>query len=336
MHKIIFERFRQQVSKEAKKNFEKLALEIFFFQVDNNPIYREFVQQIGQAKKHVRCLSDIPFIPVEVFRHHLVQTGLWTPEVIFRSSGTSTSGRSRHAVRSLDVYHTHAIKNFEQNICRLDGIPILALLPNYIAQGDSSLVSMVNAFMQKSAHSLSGFFMDNPVTLLPTIEACKALKRPYILWGVSYALLDLARNHHPELGPHAMVFETGGMKGRAIELIRPELHEFLKDNFSVDRIYSEYGMTELLSQAYSLGNQLFEPADTMRILIKEFNDPFAISAQGKPGVINVIDLANLDTCSFIATADIGQMTQDTSFEVLGRLDNSDLRGCNLLYTEITD
>lgn len=327
---------RRRVLRLPDEDFDELALRVFRLQCCECAVYRQFIGQLHIDPDSIVKVEDIPFMPIEVFKNRKVQTGSWQPEKVFRSSGTSGQVRSTHLIRSLQFYHDLAIRTFESQICRLQDLPIVALLPHYLEQGQSSLVNMVDAFIRHSAHQLSAFFLNDRSSLLEALKTCIASEKPFLFIGVSYALLDLARTHPFPLGNHAMVMETGGMKGRREELSREQLHSALKAGFNVDRIYSEYGMTELLSQAYSRQGGRFKPASPMQILIKEFNDPFQKASIDKPGVIHVVDLANLDSCSFIATADIGQAHPDRSFEVLGRLENSDLRGCNLLYTEITE
>lgn len=327
---------RHQVESLPDGDFDEIALSIFRFQARENAVYREFIAQLQIDADTVHRVKDIPFLPVEVFKNRRILSGSWQPEAVFKSSGTSGQARSTHLVKSLEFYHNLAIHTFETQICQLEDLPILALLPNYLEQGQSSLVNMVEAFIGRSTQEISGFFLDDQSRMREALNTCVAGEKPFLLLGVSYALLDLAKEGLDPLGSHAMVMETGGMKGRSQELSREELHAELKAGFNVDCIYSEYGMTELLSQAYSRHGGLFKAASSMQILIKEFNDPFCTSTVRKPGVIHVIDLANIDTCSFIATADIGRAHPDGTFEVLGRLDNSDLRGCNLLYTEITE
>lgn len=327
---------RDRVRLLPNGDFDELALEIFRFQARENAVYREFIEHLQIEVDNLQRVNDIPFLPVEVFKNRRIQSGSWQAEEVFRSSGTTGQVRSTHLVRSVEFYHDMAIRTFEAQICQLRDLPVLALLPNYLQQGQSSLVNMVAAFIDSSCHKLSAFFLDDRTSMMKAIHACIAGEKPFLLLGVSYALLDLAEEFDGTMGSHAMVMETGGMKGRSMELSREELHAALKTGFNVDRIYSEYGMTELLSQAYSLQDGRFRAAYPMQILIKEFNDPFFTSVLLKPGIIHVVDLANIDTCSFIATSDIGRCHPDGTFEVLGRLENSDLRGCNLLYTEITD
>ncbi len=315
----------------SETNFEELALRVFRYQAVHNPIYKEFLDQLGCKPDGPASKDEIPFLPISVFKHHKIQTGNWKPEAIFRSSGTSMTMRSRHLVRSLDHYHKFAIEGFEQAFGSLKPYTILALLPHYLEAGDSSLVSMVAAFMQRSDQDRNGFFLRDFAKLHKAIQHCRAGSLPFILFGVSYALLDFCEEFPTQLGVTGMVMETGGMKGRREELTKDELHLRLKSRFQTDRIFSEYGMTELLSQAYTSEDGRFRANHSMKVIVRDLHDPLATAKEGKPGVIHIVDLLNIDSCSFIATEDLGRKWSDGSFQVLGRLDYSDLRGCQLLY-----
>lgn len=311
-------------------NFESLALEFFHYQAQYNLVYRRFLELVSIDKMSVECIEDIPFLPIEVFKYNDIQTGTWSAEAIFRSSGTTAVHRSRHLVRSKDFYHRHAVHSFELVYGGLDQMTILALLPNYLEAGESSLVSMVSAFMDQSGQPGNGFFLHDFEDLASSIEHCLKSGKNFMLFGVSYALLDFAEKYSIEIGERGMLMETGGMKGRKDEVSKEFLHSQLAQAFGTSNIHSEYGMTELLSQAYAGSDRVFHCSPTMEILVKELQDPLALRAPGKTGLIHVIDLLNIDTCSFIATEDLGRMTE-SGFEVLGRLDHSDLRGCQLLY-----
>ena len=311
-------------------SFEELALDIYHYQIRNNPLYRQFVHMVRGNQFTPTTLEEIVFLPIETFKSHLVQTDEWIPEKVFQSSGTTGMIRSQHAVRSLTSYHEQTIGTFERFFGPLQDVVILALLPNYLQQKNSSLVTMVQAFMDVQPHPLHGFFIDNFAALADRIEHCLQNQYPFILWGVTYALMDFADSFPIPLMDRGLVIETGGMKGRKEEITKTELHSFLKERFLVTTIYAEYGMTELFSQAYTDKEGWFVPASTLQILIGEINDPLVLEKSEKTGLIQVIDLANIHTCSFIATEDLGR-ARGVNFEVLGRLDHSDLRGCSLLY-----
>jgi len=311
------------------ENFETTALTLFQYQAQRNATYRQFLNLLGRNPLDVNQLDQIPFLPIRFFKSHLIQTGAWIPEDVFTSSSTTGQIPSQHLVRERSVY----LENTRRGFAQFYGDPAeycwLALLPSYLERSGSSLVAMADYFIRLSQYPESGFFLHDFEALAARIRACQARKIPTILLGVSFALLDFA-----ELYPIGLqgisIMETGGMKGRRRELTRDELHETLTKAFHIPRIDSEYGMTELLSQAYLRAGDRFEPATTMRVLAMEVNDPFCPVALGRPGVLNIIDLANADTCSFIATEDLGRVYADYSFDVIGRLDAAELRGCNLM------
>ena len=310
-----------------------MALDIFRFQVVYNELYAHYVSLLKIDTRQVDSLKKIPFLPIRFFKNHIVKTGNWLEEAIFSSSGTTrttTSGiaTSRHYVRDLGFYKKNTANGFRQFYGNPAGYCVLALLPSYLERSGSSLVCMAGHFIQLSKHPESGFFLNNTEELLKVVRRVAATSKTLLL-GVSFALLDLAEQH-PFEAENCIVMETGGMKGRRRELTREELHDILKPAFKTSAIHSEYGMTELFSQAWSAGNGKFYPASTMRVLAREITDPLAPRPVGKTGVLNIIDLANFDTCSFIATDDLGRVGEDGAFEVLGRLDDSDIRGCNLL------
>ncbi|WP_299708280.1 acyl transferase [uncultured Pontibacter sp.] len=312
-------------------DFTETALALFRFQAEHNPVYRSYLQQFGKNTQKVSRLEEIPFLPIEFFKSHEVKTGDFEPEATFYSSGTTQMSRSQHLVASLDWYTQTTQRIFETFYGPLTGYVVLALLPSYLEQGGSSLVAMVDFFVKQSGQEEEGFYLRNHGQLLQTIKAVQQKGKKVLLIGVSYALLDWADElQGREDFSNVTIMETGGMKGRRREMIREELHDYLKRGFGMEAIHSEYGMTELLSQAYSMGDGLFHPGYTMRVLLRDLNDPFDIRPDMRSGGINVIDLANVDSCAFIETKDIGRMHQDGTFEVLGRFDNSDIRGCNLL------
>ncbi len=306
------------------------SLDIFRYQADNNPVYREFVSKPGIINNPVVTLTGIPFLPVEFFRNFRVFTGTRPHEIVFESSGTTGNLTSRHYIADLEIYR----KSFRESFNLFYGDPsdyvIAALLPTYIERKNSSLVFMMNELIGLTRSPHSGFFKDNLKDLTGTIEMARKDNRKVLLIGVSFALLDLAEKYSPDLSD-VIVMETGGMKGRRKELTRTELHSVLTEKLNVRSIHSEYGMTELLSQAYSKGEGIFYCPPWMKILIRDTYDPLAVTLEpGITGGINIIDLANIHSCSFIATGDLGRLYKDGSFEVLGRIDNSDIRGCNLL------
>jgi Acyl-protein synthetase, LuxE len=312
--------------------FETLALDVFAFQYKYNAFYRRYCSLIGKELSAVAKLTDIPFLPIQFFKNQILQTGEWQAEAVFSSSGTTGMTTSQHFTREMGFYKQTARQGFEQFYGKIDNYCILGLLPSYLERSGSSLIAMVDDFIQLSKYPESGFFLNNHAELADILRGCQAAKIPTLLIGVSFGLLDFVENFSIDF-PELIVMETGGMKGRRREMIRSELHEILANGFGGSKIHSEYGMTELFSQGYSKENGIFEPTYTLRVLSREINDPLSSQvSNGKLGILNIIDLGNLDTCSFIATDDLGRVFADGSFEVLGRLDNSDMRGCNLLVS----
>lgn len=309
--------------------FNKLALEIFNFQYDNNTIYRNFCDYLGKSKSNVTTVKDIPYLPIEFFKSKKVITKNQKPQIVFESSGTTGQLVSKHYVSNLAIYVKSYLKTFEYFYGNIEDYCVLALLPSYMEREGSSLIYMVKDLIKKSRHPKSGFYLDNKVDLLKTLISLDQSAGKNILIGVSYALLDLSEDHSINL-KNTIIMETGGMKGRRTELVRDELHSILKRSFGLDAIHSEYGMTELLSQAYSKANGIFNCPPWMSVSIRETEDPLTTETFGKIGGINIIDLANIYSCSFIATQDLGRVYKDGSFEVLGRFDHSDVRGCNLM------
>lgn len=318
----VLELFTQDSSKD------ELILDIFQYQVRNNPLLRSFVDKTGR-KLNPNTIQELSFLPISFFKSHEVRTGKWTEHSIFQSSGTTGLNTSRHLVKDLEWYHAIAKHIFQEHVTALGDVLILGLLPNYLERGNSSLVNMVKNFMDASNQE-PAFYLNDFEGILHLLKAQKKENKNTILFGVSYALLDLA-THCILDDPQLTIIETGGMKGRRKEMVRSELHTEIRQGFPSSPIYSEYGMTELLSQAYAKGN-VFSMSKTMEVFISELNDPFHEQRMGKTGRINIIDLANIDTCSFISTDDLGRKITDDTFEVLGRIDNSLFRGCNLLYT----
>lgn len=317
------------IQKVQPDQFEMLAIQVFRFQARFNPLYAQFLDLLHIDASKIQRLKDIPCLPIQLFKHYEIKTGEWPNEAVFSSSGTTGAQTSRHAVRSLSDYTSNAQRGFEAFYGPLSNYCFLALLPAYLEREGSSLVYMVEEFVRLSPYPQSGFYLYDHDALRKTLAECATKKIPTVLIGVSFALWDLAETgalNFPEL----IVMETGGMKGRRRELTRNELHQILSEGLGLQSIHSEYGMTELLSQAYSKGAGIFYPSPTMRVWTREVYDPFTPTPSARTGVLNVIDLANLDTISFISTEDLGKVYADGSFEVLGRLDAGDIRGCNLL------
>jgi hypothetical protein len=310
---------------QSETDFEKVALKVFDFQFENNLVYREYVKSLNKLAP--KTVTEIPFLPISFFKTHAIQTKDRAIQFEFKSSGTTGMIRSTHLVQNPEMYERSFDLIYRQFIGNPEDQVILALLPNYIEQGNSSLVYMVDALIKATKSELSGFFLDDYKRLIDRYLKAIELGKKVVLFGVSYALLDLA-DMKVDLS-QAQIIETGGMKGRRKEMSKEELHDVLKKGLNVDYISSEYGMTELFSQSYSDKDGVFDSPKWMKIFIRETNDPFHFIEDGKTGGINVVDLANLYSCSFIETQDLGKKFGD-SFKILGRFDQSDLRGCNLM------
>jgi phenylacetate-coenzyme A ligase PaaK-like adenylate-forming protein len=318
---------------EIKKgDFEALALQVFRLQSIENPVYKAYLEALNVNPLLVNSLNDIPFLPIRFFKSHAVQTGLFEPEAIFESSGTTGSINSRHLVKDISLYEESFINGFELFYGAIKDYCIIDLLPSYLERKNSSLVFMVNKMIQLSEHTASGFYLDEYEKLFTLLTELEKRKQKTLLIGVTFALLDFAEKYSLPL-KHTIIMETGGMKGRREEMIRLQVHDVLKKAFGATVIHSEYGMTELLSQAYSKGDGIFNCPPWMKILLRDEEDPLLVKENGY-GVINVIDLANINSCSFIATDDAGQLNDDGTFEVLGRVDGSDVRGCSLLTANL--
>jgi phenylacetate-coenzyme A ligase PaaK-like adenylate-forming protein len=309
--------------------FEELALQIFKFQFENNKVYRSFCDLLYKHPSEVKILKDIPFLPIQFFKIREVVSSKKTIQATFTSSGTTGSKTSKHLVTDLDIYHKSFTKGFEKFYGTIEDYVILGLLPSYLEREGSSLIYMVNSMIKTSKHTESGFYLNNFSELKDTLKKVDSEGKKVLLIGVSFALLDLVETYTFNL-KNTIVMETGGMKGRRKELIRAELHERLQTGFGVEHIHSEYGMTELLSQAYSKGHGIFNCPPWMQILTRDTEDALTIQKAGKTGGLNIIDLANVNSCSFIATQDLGKITNNRVFEIIGRFDNSDIRGCNLM------
>jgi phenylacetate-coenzyme A ligase PaaK-like adenylate-forming protein len=314
----------------SRKAFQETALEVFNFQADNNPVYKEFIYNLGIKPEYVRTPGKIPFLPIELFRNHKVVTGTSPAEAVFESSGTTSITTSRHYVTDLGIYKESFFTGFRYFYGDPREYFFAGLLPSYIERRNSSLVYMVDRLINTSSDLHSGFFIDEIENMITALQTVKNEKRKGILIGISFALLDLAEKHSPDLSGITVV-ETGGMKGRRKEITRGELHSILKNGLNINSVHSEYGMTELLSQAWSKGDGLFYCPPWMKIIIRDAADPLSILENyAETGGINIIDLANLNSCSFIATNDLGKLYENGAFEVLGRFDSSDIRGCNLM------
>ena len=309
--------------------FEAVALEVFKFQASNCRVYSDFVKNLGIDTTRIDSISNVPFIPVEFFKTHEINSTKKAPEIVFNSSGTTGFETSKHLVADVSIYEKSYRLAFEKFYGNTSHHAILALLPSYKEREGSTLIYMVDDLIKLSNNPLSGYFLYNHSELNALLLHLKQSHTPTILIGVTYALLDFAESHSLEF-PELIVMETGGMKGKRKEMVREELHEKLCDGFGVPTIHSEYGMTELLSQAYSKGGGIFHCPNWMQVYIRDTNDPLTLLEDGHTGGINIIDLANINSCSFIATQDLGRKLTPESFEVLGRFDNSDIRGCNLL------
>lgn len=322
-----FESFKRELYPQNDEAFAEIALRLFRFQAKHCAVYREYLQFREVNADSVTGIEQIPFLPIQLFKTHSIRTGNWKEEQVFHSSGTTGQSLSSHAIPSLAFYEKHSQKIFEDTFGPLKGFHVLCLLPSYLERTGSSLVAMAAHFIRESGSDSSGFFLNDLDGLSRTLESLHD-GRKVLLLGVSFALLDLAERYDLNLS-HCMVMETGGMKGRRKELIREELHQVLRENLHAKTIYSEYGMTELLSQAYSAGQGIFACPPSLRVHIREINDPDTPEIKGT-GRINIIDLANFHSCAFIETQDLGRIAQSGHFEVIGRMDNSDIRGCNLL------
>lgn len=310
-------------------DFEKLALQIFKYQFENNPVYRSFCDLLYKHPSDIKHIEDIPFLPIQFFKSHKVLSASANIQQTFTSSGTTGSMTSKHCITDLSIYENSFVKGFSHFYGNMRDYTVLALLPSYLEREGSSLVYMIDYLIRESEKPESGFYLDNFSKLKDKLEVLDKQGEKVLLIGVSFALLDLVDSHQFQL-KHTIIMETGGMKGRRKELIREELHSTLKNGFGVNTIHSEYGMTELLSQAYSNSNGLFNCPNWMHVFTRDTEDALTIQTAGKTGGLNIIDLANINSCSFIATQDLARVYKNGSFEILGRFDNSDIRGCNLM------
>lgn len=314
---------------QSAADFDKACLEVFEWQATECPVYAAFLSYLGVNLKDVTSVGNIPFLPIEFFKNHRITSSSLPNQMVFYSSGTTGSVQSKHYLVDSSVYERSFRLTFNQFYGTPKNMAILALLPSYAERDGSSLIYMVDDLIHQSDHSSSGYFLYNHAELFNTLQRLKTSGIKTLLLGVTYALLDFVERYTIDF-PELLVMETGGMKGKRQEMIREEVHNILQEGFNVPHIHSEYGMTELLSQAYSSGNGIFRGPPWMEISIRDINDPLSKLAAGRTGAINIIDLANIYSCAFIATQDLGRLHDDNAFEVLGRFDQSDIRGCNLL------
>jgi phenylacetate-coenzyme A ligase PaaK-like adenylate-forming protein len=326
-----FENLRKRIFNiKNYSDFESTALQIFSYQFNKNVIYHDFLISLGKDPAEITTIDDIPFLPVEFFRNHKVVTGNLPVEMIFESSGTTGVVTGKHFINDLSLYEESFLRSFRLFYGEPEKFLIAALLPSYRERSGSSLAYMADNLIRRSKYTESGFYKDNFEDLIYLLNKAGNEIDNVLLLGVSFALIDLAEKRAPDLSG-IIVMETGGMKGRRKELTRHELHDILKEKLNVSSIHSEYGMTELLSQAYSKANGIFYCPPWMKIVIRDPMDPLTIiNEPGQTGGINIVDLANINSCSFIATGDLGKVHDDGGFEVIGRFDNSDIRGCNLM------
>lgn len=319
----------ENILRAAPVAFEEAALAVFRYQYENNTLYRQYCNALQIAPEAVNKITAIPFLPISFFKTHKVVSGYIQDDALaFESSGTTGETPSRHYIRDTGVYEQSLLSGFEQFYGAPSQYAILALLPSYLERQNASLVHMAKVLMQHSGHADNGFYINEWEQLHHVLRRLEADGQKVLLLGVTFALLDFA-DAYPMALKHTIVMETGGMKGRREELTRTEVHAILKDRWQVAEVHSEYGMTELLSQAYATAGGIFKSTHTMRVLVRDINDPLEVNEAGN-GCLNIIDLANVHSCSFIATEDIGSIAPDRSFEVLGRMDHSALRGCSLM------
>ena len=314
---------------QTEELFNAMALKMFKFQFENNRVYRSFCDLLYKHPSDVKTIEEIPFLPIQFFKTHNILSSGEPVQASFTSSGTTGSTTSKHLVTDLKIYEESFQKGFNHFYGSIEDYVVLALLPSYLERDGSSLIYMVDALIKQSKHPESGFYLNNFSELKNTLTRLDSEGKKVLLIGVSFALLDFVETYQFNL-KNTIIMETGGMKGRRKELIREELHQQLKLGFGVNTIHSEYGMTELLSQAYSKGNGIYKCPNWMRILTRDTEDALSIQPKEKAGGINVIDLANINSCSFIATQDLGKVYENNTFEIIGRFDNSDIRGCNLM------
>jgi len=313
----------------SEDEFREVTMDVFRYQSTENPVYAEYIRLLDRSPGSVGSPEEIPFLPVEFFRKHKVLSGNTEPEILFESSGTTSTEAIKHYVCDLGVYRKSFTRGFEIFYGKPEDYCILALLPSYLGRENSSLVFMADELIRLSGHPKSGFYLDNLDELVKHIRDLETSGQRSLLLGVSFALADIVEKFQLDLH-YTIVMETGGMKGKRKEITREELHGSLKKGFGIPTVHSEYGMTELLSQAYSKAKGIFQCPPWMRVMIRDPYDPLSAVSRDSSGGINIIDLANIHSCSFIATQDIGKLSGDGGFEVIGRFDHSHIRGCNLM------
>ena len=324
----MWEEWDHKIFSVREAGFESLAIEIFNFQFQNNPVYRSYCEALHINPASITSLEQIPFLPIRFYKTHPVQTTFFEPKLVFESSGTTPGTASRHFLKDFSLYEASFKKSFQLFYGPEKDWCIIGLLPSYLERKNSSLAYMVDILIHSSEHPQSGFYLDEYEKLFSELNDLENRKQKTLLIGVTFALLDLAEKYSMPLR-YTTIMETGGMKGRKKEMIRQEVHEVLKMKFGVPSIHAEYGMTELLSQAYSTGAGIYHCPPWMKVMLRDEEDPLQVKRTGT-GAVNIIDLANLYSCSFIATDDAGKVNDSGSFEILGRMDGSDLRGCSLL------
>lgn len=325
-----FKGFETQLYAVNEDSFENIALSLFHFQAENNGLYRQYIDFLDISPAQVTSVNEIPYLPIAFFKHHAIQTGDWRPQGEFRSSGTTAQTVSRHLIHDLHFYQQNAERCFGHFFGDPERYHFLALLPSYLERSESSLVVMMNHLIERSGSPFSGFYRYDYDKLILDAGKLRNKGGKVMIWGVTYALLELAERFQPDLG-HCILVETGGMKGRRPEITREELHKILRKSLNVGKIASEYGMTELQSQAYSLQDGNFFCPPGMKVVVRDVTDPLERGIGG-PGALNFIDLANFHSIAFLETEDLGKINNDGSFSVVGRMDNADVRGCNLLLS----
>jgi hypothetical protein len=324
--------YEDKIFRVNAADFESMAMSVFRFQAADNEVYRDYLSALNVDPASVIRLDQVPFLPISFFKTKKVATGQFEPEVVFESSGTTGSVNSKHFVKNTDLYRRSFMEAFRLFYGMPEKWSVIGLLPSYLERSSSSLVMMADELIKSSKHPLSGFYLYEHRQLRDNLQKLQQSRQRTLLIGVSFALLDFGEQFGLPLN-NCVIMETGGMKGRRAEITRPELHETLKRYFGLTEIHSEYGMTELLSQAYSLSDGFFSCPPWMRVMVRDDDDPLSVNQTGK-GILNIVDLANLYSCSFIATDDIGVVHPDLRFEVQGRMDNSDVRGCSLMVSSI--
>lgn len=325
-----FKGFETQLYAVNEDSFENIALSLFRFQAQHNSLYRQYIDFLGINPARVASVDELPFLPISFFKHHAIQTGNWIPQGEFHSSGTTGQSVSRHLIRDLTFYRQNAERCFAHFFGAPETYHFLAMLPSYLERAESSLVAMMNHLIERSGSPFSGYYLHDYDRLIRDAGKLRNHGGQVMIWGVTYVLMELAERYKPDLS-HCILVETGGMKGRRPEITREELHTFLRESLNVGKVVSEYGMTELQSQAYSLQDGRFFCPPGMKVVVRDVSDPLERGIGGI-GALNFIDLANFHSIAFLETEDLGKINNDGSFSVVGRMDNADIRGCNLLVS----